>query len=117
MRIDAVIENLNDKDEPMRFSALSPDGKEFVGKIRIESNGRVTSSRIRGDAEVDVSFPALHAATFPVGLPTSSHPTNTKVHSFTLSGSFQYSKTIDLHFSFGNAYPQSILVFKGVPLP
>ena len=117
MRVVTVIEKLTDKDEPWGFSAETADGKELVGKLRIESNGRVFTSRSRGSAEMDCDFPPLRVATFPAGLPKGLSAKKSKVHSFTLSGKFQQSNTVVLRFSFGDANNRRELVFKGVPLP
>ncbi|QDT42757.1 hypothetical protein Pan241w_28460 [Gimesia alba] len=117
MRVVTVIEKLTDKDETWGFSAETPDGKELVGKVRIESNGRVIGSRANGIAEMDCDFPRLRTATFPVGLPQGLSEKKSKVYSFTLSGKFQSSETVVLRFSFGEAKNRRELVFNDVPLP
>jgi hypothetical protein len=117
MRVIAVIEKLTEKDERWSFSAETADGQELVGKVRIESNGRVFGSRTRGIAEMDCDFPRLRAATFPVGLPEGLHAQTSKVHACTLSGKFRPSETVVLRFSFGDAKDRRELVFIDVPLP
>ena len=117
MRVVTIIEKLTDKNESMGFTAETADGKELVGKVRIESNGRVFTSRARGNAEMDCDFPPLRAATFPVGLPKGLNAKTSKVHAFTLSGKFQPSETVVLRFSFGDAKDRRELVFNNVPLP
>ena len=118
MRVVAVIEKLTDKDETWGFSAETADGKELVGKVRIEWNSRVVGSRINGGiAEMDCNFPPLRAATFPVGLPKGLNAKTSKVHAFTLSGKFQPSETAVLRFFFGDAKDRRELVFNDVPLP
>lgn len=117
MRVVTVVGRLTDKNEPVVFTAETADGKELVGKVRIESNGRVFGSRTRGIAEMDCIFPRLRAATFPVGMPKGLNPKTSKVHAFTLSGKFQPSETVVLRCSFGDAGDRRELVFKGVPLP
>lgn len=117
MRVVAVIEKLTDKDETWSFSAETVDGKELVGKVRIESNGRVFGSRSNGIAEMDCDFPRLPTATFPVGLPQDLNEQQSKVYSFTLSGKFQPAETAVLRFSFGDSETRRELVFNEVPLP
>ena len=117
MRVATVVERLTDKNEPMGFTAETADGKELVGKVEIESNGRVFTSRSRGNAEMDFEFPPLRAATFPVGMPKGLNARTSKVHVFTLSGKFQPSETVVLRFSFGDAKDRRELVFNDVPLP
>lgn len=117
MRVATVIEKLTNKNEPLGFKAEAADGTELVGKIKIETNGRVTDSRSRGDAEMDFGFPPLSAAIFPTRTPKESSPKNSKVHLFTLSGKFQKSDTVTLRFSFGGAHNRRELVFKDVPMP
>ncbi len=117
MRVAAVVERLTDRNEPWRFTAETTDGKELVGKVRIESNGRVFTSRSRGMAEMDSEFPQLRAATFPVGMPKGLNAKTSRVHTFTLSGKFQPSETVVLRFSFGDAEDRRELVFNDVPLP
>lgn len=117
IRIVAVVERLTDKNEPWGFTAETADGKELVGKVRIESNGRVFKSRSSGIAEMDCDFPQLRAATFPVGLPPGLDPETSKVHAFTLSGKFQPTETVVLRVSFGDAKNRRELVFNDVPIP
>lgn len=117
MRVVTVVERLTDKNEPMSFRAETADGKELVGKVRIESNGRVFTSRARGHATMDCEFPRLRAATFPVGLPEGLNAKTSKVYAFTLSGTFQPSETVVLRCSFGNAENRRDVVFNHVPLP
>lgn len=117
MRVVTVIERLTDKDETWGFSAETADGKELVGKVRIEWNGRVIGSRISGLAEMDCDLPRLREATFPVGMPKGLNVKTSKVHAFTLSGKFPPSETVVLRFFFGDKNNRRELVFKGVPLP
>ena len=117
MRVVTVIEKLTDKDETWGFSAETADGKELVGKVRIEWNGRVIQSRTSGIAEMDCDFPRLRDATFPVGMPKGLNAKTSKVHAFTFSGKFQPSETVVLRFFFGDANNRRELVFKRVPLP
>lgn len=117
MRVVAVIEKRTDKDETWGFNAETADGKELVGKVRIESNGRVIGSRATGIAEMDCDSPRLRAATFPVGLPQDLNEQQSKVYSFTLSGKFQPAETVVLRFTFGDSKNRRELVFDDVPLP
>ena len=117
MRVVTVIEKLTDSDETWGFSAETADGRELVGKLRIESNGRVFTSRTSGIAEMDFSFPPLCAATFPTGLPKRLDAKKAKVYVVTLSGKFQSAETMLLRFSFGNENNRRELLFKDVPLP
>ena len=117
MRVTTVIEKLTNKNEPLGFKAETGDGSELVGKVKIETNGRVTDSRSSGAAEMDFDFPPILAATFPTGMPKDSSPKNSKVHLFTLSGKFHKSDTVTLRFSFGIADNRRELVFKGIPMP
>jgi hypothetical protein len=117
MRVGAVIEKLTDKDEAVDFRVETADGTELVGKVRIETNGRVIESRASGSAEMDCDFPPLRAATFPVGIRKDLDAQKSKVHCFTLSGKFQPSETVVLRFSFGDANNHRELVFKDVPIP
>ena len=117
MRVVAVIEKRTDKNETWGFSAETTDGKPLVGKVRIESNGRVIGSRSNGITEMDCDSPQLPDATFPVGLPLDLNEQQSKVYSFTLSGKFQPAETAVLRFSFGDANNRRELVFDDVPLP
>ena len=117
MRVVTVVEKLTDKDEVWGFSAETADGKELVGEVRFQSNGRVFTSSTSGIAEMDYNYPPLRVATFPVGMPEVLSAKKSKVYSFTLSGKFQHSETAVLRFSFGDANNRRELVFKGVPLP
>jgi hypothetical protein len=116
MRVTTVIEKLTNKNEPWGFKAETADGAEFVGKINIENNGHVFSSRIRGLAEMDLIFPPLRAAIFPAKTPKGSSP-KTKVYLFTLSGKIQESDTVTFRFLFGDEGDRRELVFKNVPTP
>lgn len=117
MRVATVIEKLTDKDEPLGFTTETNDGTELVGKIRIESNGRVGKHRSGGTAEMDFDSPPLRAATFPTGIPKGLDAKKAKVYIFTLSGKFQSVETMLLRFSFGSESNRRELVFKRVPLP
>ncbi|QDT28329.1 hypothetical protein Enr10x_36710 [Gimesia panareensis] len=117
MRVVAVIEKLTDKDESWGFNAETVEGKALVGKVRIESNGRVVGSHSSGIAEMDCNSPRLRAATFPVGLPQDLNEQQSKVYSFTLSGKFQPAETVVLRFTFGDSKNRRELVFHDVPLP
>lgn len=117
MKVAVAIENLTNKDGHLGFKAETADGAELVGKIRVETNGRVTGSRSRGTAEMDLDFPPLLAATFPTAPPKDAESKKSKVYVFTLSGKFQQSDTVTLRFTFGEANMRRELVFKDVPLP
>jgi len=116
MRVTTVIEKLTNKDEPLGFKAETDDGSELVGKINIETNGRVTGSRESGIAQMDLTFSRLRAAIFPAETPKGSSP-KTKVYLFTLSGKIQESDTVTFHLSFGDEDDRRELVFKNVPMP
>lgn len=118
MRVVAVIEKLTGKDETSKFRAETADGQELVGKLQVESNGRVVGSRVNGGiAEFDCDHPALREAAFPVGLPEDLKDDKCQVYAFTLSGKFQASETAVLRFAFGDKDDRRELVFKDVPLP
>ena len=116
MRVVTVIEKLTDQDEPWGFRAESADGKELVGKIRIERNSHVFGSRTSGIAEMDLHSSPLRAAIFPAETPKGSSP-KSKVYLFTLSGKIQESDTVTFRFSFGDEGDRRELVFKNVPMP
>ena len=116
LRVAAVIEKLTDKREPWDFKAEAADGKAFVGKINIERSGHVFGSRGNGIAEMDLHFPPLRHAIFPLDAPKGSSP-KTKVYLFTLSGNIQESDTVTFRFTFGNAGDRRELAFKNVPMP
>lgn len=117
MRVVTVIERLSDRDEPWSYSVETAGGNELVGKVIIESNGRVFGSRSRGLAEMNFNYPPLRDATFPVGMPEVLNVKKSKVYAWTLSGKFRPSETVVLRYSFGDANDRRELVFKDVPLP
>ena len=115
MRVATVIEKLTDKDEPWGFKAETADGTELPGRISIETNGHIHTSRASGLAEMDLHYPPLRAAIFPTETPKGSSP-KTKVYLFTLSGKIQESDTVTFRFSFGDEGDRRELVFKNVPM-
>ncbi|MEQ9406495.1 MAG: hypothetical protein RIK87_02170 [Fuerstiella sp.] len=116
MRVATVIEKLTDKEEPWGFKAEGADGTELPGKLRIETNGHIHTSRISGLAEMDLHYPPLRHAIFPTESPKGASP-KSKVYLFTLSGKIQQSETVTFRFWFGNGADRRELVFQGVPLP
>ena len=116
MRVATVIEKLTAKDEPWSFKAETADGTELPGKLRIETNGHIQPSRVRGLAEMDLQDPPLRAAIFPTETPKGSSP-NTKVYLFTLSGEIPKSESVTFRFSFGEEGERRELLFQNVPLP
>ena len=116
MRVATVIEKLTDKDEPWGFKAETADGKELPGKLRIETNGHIHTSHVRGLAEMDLQYPPLQATIFPTETPKGSSP-KTKVYLFILSGEIPKCDHVTLRFSFGEEGDRRGLVFENVPMP
>ena len=117
MQVAVAIEQLSDKSEPMGFDVETPDGKELVGKLKVEMDGHVITSRSRGITELDSDSPQIRRATFPSKPPASIQTRDPKVFLFTMSGKFQETETVTLRFWFGDKKDRRELVFKDVPTP
>lgn len=116
MRVATAIEKLIDKDEPLGFKAETADGTELPGRLSIETNGHIHTSRVRGLAQMDLQYPPIRAAIFPTEIPKGSSP-KTKVYLFLLSGEIPESDSFTFRFSFGEEGDRRELVFENIPMP